>query len=86
MITATSIPTTDHHATGDFDDLYRLYTKASERTRSRILEATAPGALRDRLLTMHRTLSKELFEARMTALADDREKYAIVVEALHAAG
>lgn len=85
MITATSIPTTDHHATGDFDDLYRLYTRASERTRSRILEATAPGSMRDRLLSMHRTLSKEMFEARMTALANDREKYATVVSALYAA-
>ena len=85
MIPAAWVPTTDHHEAGDFDDLYRLYAKASERTRSRILAATAPGAMRERLLTMHRTLSKEMFEARMSDLAHDREKYATVVNALYSA-
>lgn len=66
----------------DLDGLYRLYVLASQTTKSRIIATTAPGALRERLLAMHRTLKKELFEARMTSLAQDPDRYAAVVDAL----
>lgn len=66
----------------ELDGLYRLYVLASQSTQSRIMATTAPGALRERLLAMHRTLKKELFEARMTSLAQDPDRYAAVVDAL----
>jgi hypothetical protein len=69
----------------DFDSLYQLYVQASESTKARIIEVTAPGVLRDRLLGLHRTLRKELFEARMTTLAKDPDRYAAVVDTLRGA-
>lgn len=80
---ARSSPEWERNRDGcDLDSLYGLYVRASQSTQTRIVETTAPGALRERLLAMHGTLRKELFEARLKSLAQNPVRYAAVLGAL----
>lgn len=64
------------------DVLYASYVQASQQTIANILETTSAGPLRNRLLAMHRTLNRELFEARLQSLARHPGQLAAVVQSL----